>query len=296
MPRSPRDRRRQRVRPPAGEKPGRPHHHRHRRIRRGSTKESMQEYQTHAHRNAARAHALTPAAEIGQPGARLGIHSYICATERARFAGRRTRAPREVSVFSPGPRACLSTHRREFPAKVIGSDTRSDVAVIKIDARDLPVVSIGDDKELQIGEWVLAIGAPFGLENTATAGIVSGTSRAISGESTVPFIQTDVAVNPGNSGGPLFNLSGPGRRHQLHDLQPERRLHGYLVRDSHRRGHGRARAIDQDRARGTRPHWRGGAGRRCLAGQVLQARSPARRADQRRYWGQTPFASKMCQT
>jgi len=100
------------------------------------------------------------------------------------------------------------TDRREFPAKVIGSDTRSDVAVIKIDARDLPVVSIGDDQELQIGEWVLAIGAPFGLENTATAGIVSGTSRAISGESTVPFIQTDVAVNPGNSGGPLFNLRG----------------------------------------------------------------------------------------
>ena len=100
------------------------------------------------------------------------------------------------------------TDRREFPAKVIGSDTRSDVAVIKIDAQDLPVVSIGDDEDLQIGEWVLAIGAPFGLENTATAGIVSGTSRAISGESTVPFIQTDVAVNPGNSGGPLFNLRG----------------------------------------------------------------------------------------
>jgi serine protease Do len=100
------------------------------------------------------------------------------------------------------------TDRREFPAKVIGSDTRSDVAVIKIDARDLPVVSIGDDKALEVGEWVLAIGAPFGLENTATAGIVSGTSRTIGGESPVPFIQTDVAVNPGNSGGPLFNLQG----------------------------------------------------------------------------------------
>jgi serine protease Do len=100
------------------------------------------------------------------------------------------------------------TDRREFPARVIGSDTRSDVAVIKIDARDLPVVRIGDDKALEVGEWVLAIGAPFGLENTATAGIVSGTSRTISGESPVPFIQTDVAVNPGNSGGPLFNLEG----------------------------------------------------------------------------------------
>jgi serine protease Do len=100
------------------------------------------------------------------------------------------------------------TDRREFPAKVVGSDTRSDVAVIKIDARDLPVVRIGDDKALEVGEWVLAIGAPFGLENTATAGIVSGTSRTIGGESPVPFIQTDVAVNPGNSGGPLFNLQG----------------------------------------------------------------------------------------
>ena len=100
------------------------------------------------------------------------------------------------------------TDRREFPAKVVGSDPRTDVAVIKIDAKDLPVVSIGDDRNLKTGEWVLAIGAPFGLENTATAGIVSGTSRAIGGDSIVPFIQTDVAVNPGNSGGPLFNLKG----------------------------------------------------------------------------------------
>jgi len=100
------------------------------------------------------------------------------------------------------------TDRREFPAKVIGSDARTDVAVIKIDAANLPVVKIGDDKQLKTGQWVLAIGAPFGLENTATAGIVSGTSRAVGGESSVPFIQTDVAVNPGNSGGPLFNLNG----------------------------------------------------------------------------------------
>jgi len=100
------------------------------------------------------------------------------------------------------------TDRREFPAKVIGSDARTDVAVIKIDATNLPVVSIGDDRNLKTGEWVLAIGAPFGLENTATAGIISGTSRSIGGDSIVPFIQTDVAVNPGNSGGPLFNLEG----------------------------------------------------------------------------------------
>ena len=98
--------------------------------------------------------------------------------------------------------------RREFPAKVIGTDMRTDVAVIKIDAKDLPVVSIGDDRKIKTGEWVLAIGAPFGLENTATAGIVSGTSRSVGGDSVVPFIQTDVAVNPGNSGGPLFNLQG----------------------------------------------------------------------------------------
>ncbi len=100
------------------------------------------------------------------------------------------------------------TDRREFPAKVIGTDARTDVAVIKIDAQDLPVVSIGDPSALKTGEWVLAIGSPFGLANTATAGIVSATSRSVGGGSPVPFIQTDVAVNPGNSGGPLFNLDG----------------------------------------------------------------------------------------
>ena len=98
--------------------------------------------------------------------------------------------------------------RREFSAKVIGSDERSDVAVIKIDAKDLPTVRIGDPQKLRPGEWVVAIGSPFGLENSATAGIVSATSRAVGGESYVPFIQTDVAVNPGNSGGPLFNMRG----------------------------------------------------------------------------------------
>jgi serine protease Do len=101
------------------------------------------------------------------------------------------------------------TDRREFPAKVIGFDTHSDVAVIKIDAQDLPTVRIGDPQQLRPGEWVLAIGSPFGLDNSATAGIVSATSRAVGGEENyVPFIQTDVAVNPGNSGGPLFNLRG----------------------------------------------------------------------------------------
>jgi serine protease Do len=98
--------------------------------------------------------------------------------------------------------------RREFAAKVIGSDERSDVALIKIDAKNLPTVRIGDPQKLRPGEWVVAIGSPFGLENSATAGIVSATSRAVGGESYVPFIQTDVAVNPGNSGGPLFNMRG----------------------------------------------------------------------------------------
>lgn len=100
------------------------------------------------------------------------------------------------------------TDRREFPAKVIGVDRRTDVAVIKIDARDLPVARLATGNDVKTGDWVLAIGSPFGLENTATAGIVSGTSRAVSVETAVPFIQTDVAVNPGNSGGPLFNLDG----------------------------------------------------------------------------------------
>jgi serine protease Do len=100
------------------------------------------------------------------------------------------------------------TDRREFQAKVIGFDARTDVAVIKIDANNLPTVRIGDPAALRPGQWVLAIGSPFGLDSSATAGIVSATSRAVGGESYVPFIQTDVAVNPGNSGGPLFNLNG----------------------------------------------------------------------------------------
>lgn len=100
------------------------------------------------------------------------------------------------------------TDRREFDAKVIGTDRGTDVAVIKIEASNLPTVEIGDADELEPGQWVLAIGSPFGLENSATAGIVSATSRALGGDSYVPFIQTDVAVNPGNSGGPLFNLDG----------------------------------------------------------------------------------------
>jgi serine protease Do len=100
------------------------------------------------------------------------------------------------------------TDKREYRAKVLGVDKRSDVAVIKIDAKNLPTVRLGNPADMQVGEWVLAIGSPFGFENTATAGIVSAKSRNLPGDTYVPFIQTDVAVNPGNSGGPLFNARG----------------------------------------------------------------------------------------
>ncbi|HEY0842374.1 DegQ family serine endoprotease [Methylotenera sp.] len=98
--------------------------------------------------------------------------------------------------------------KREFKAKIIGADKRTDVALVKIDATGLPKVVIGDPNKLKVGEWVAAIGSPFGLENTMTAGIVSAKGRALPQENFVPFIQTDVAINPGNSGGPLFNLAG----------------------------------------------------------------------------------------
>jgi serine protease Do len=100
------------------------------------------------------------------------------------------------------------TDKREFRAKVIGVDKATDVAVLKIAATDLPVVRLGDATKVQVGEWVLAIGSPFGFENSATAGVVSARARSLPGEGYVPFLQTDVAVNPGNSGGPLFNLAG----------------------------------------------------------------------------------------
>jgi serine protease Do len=106
----------------------------------------------------------------------------------------------EVTVF-------LTDHR-EYSAKVLGSDVRSDVAVIKIEAQNLPTVKLGDSRTLRVGEWVLAIGAPFGFENSATQGIVSAEGRTLPESGYVPFIQTDVPINPGNSGGPLFNMQG----------------------------------------------------------------------------------------
>jgi len=98
--------------------------------------------------------------------------------------------------------------RRELKAEVIGVDPRSDVALLKIDATGLPVVNIGESGDLEVGEWVLAIGSPFGFDHSATAGIVSAKGRSLPRENYVPFIQTDVAINPGNSGGPLFNQAG----------------------------------------------------------------------------------------
>lgn len=100
--------------------------------------------------------------------------------------------------------------RRELVAKLIGSDPRTDIAVLKVEANDLPAVTIGSPEKLQVGEWVLAIGSPFGFEQSVTAGIVSAKGRSLpgSGGNYVPFIQTDVAINPGNSGGPLFNMDG----------------------------------------------------------------------------------------
>jgi len=100
------------------------------------------------------------------------------------------------------------TDKREFKAKVLGADKRTDVALIKIEASHLPVAKLGDSVKLKVGEWVVAIGSPFGFENTVTAGIVSAKGRSLAHENFVPFIQTDVAINPGNSGGPLFNMKG----------------------------------------------------------------------------------------
>ncbi|CAB3755257.1 Periplasmic serine endoprotease DegP [Paraburkholderia humisilvae] len=100
------------------------------------------------------------------------------------------------------------TDKREFKGKVVGTDALSDVALIKIDADDLPVVVTGNPQRVDVGDWVMAIGSPYGFANTVTSGIVSAKSRSLPGEAYVPFIQTDVPINPGNSGGPLFDLRG----------------------------------------------------------------------------------------
>src|ERR1700676_4665666 len=101
-----------------------------------------------------------------------------------------------------------TTDKREYRAKVVGADKQSDVAVLKIDAKNLPVVKIGDPNGSKVGQWVVAIGSPYGFDNTVTSGIISAKSRSLPNENYTPFIQTDVPVNPGNLGGPLFNLQG----------------------------------------------------------------------------------------
>jgi len=98
--------------------------------------------------------------------------------------------------------------RRELTARLIGADKRSDLALLKVEAEDLPVVRLGHSRNLKVGEWVVAIGSPFGFDHSVTAGIVSAKGRSLPGDNYVPFIQTDVAINPGNSGGPLFNMAG----------------------------------------------------------------------------------------
>lgn len=100
------------------------------------------------------------------------------------------------------------TDKREFKAKVVGQDKRTDVALLKLEASGLPTVKIGDADQARVGEWVVAVGSPFGFDNTVTAGIISAKARRLPDETYVPFLQTDVAINPGNSGGPLFNLAG----------------------------------------------------------------------------------------
>lgn len=100
------------------------------------------------------------------------------------------------------------TDRRQLEAELVGRDATIDVALLKVDAEDLPTVEVGDPRDLRVGEWVVAIGSPFGFENSVTAGIVSAKGRSLPSDNYTNFIQTDVAVNPGNSGGPLFNLEG----------------------------------------------------------------------------------------
>jgi serine protease Do len=147
-----------------------------------------------------------------------------------RFGGGRNIVPRQMPVHGLGsgfiidPNGLIMTNahvvkgadevtvkltdRREYRAKVLGADPKTDIAVIRIDAHNLPAVSLGSSKQLKVGEWVLAIGSPFGFDNSVTAGVVSATGRSLPNDAAVPFIQTDVAVNPGNSGGPLFNAKG----------------------------------------------------------------------------------------
>ena len=121
---------------------------------------------------------------------------------------------------------------RELPAKVVGRDSKTDIALLKVEATGLTVIPLGDSSASQVGEPVMAIGNPFGLDQTVTTGIVSATGRAIGSGPYDDFIQTDASINPGNSGGPLINAR-PGHRHQHGDLLAERRVGGHRLRHPH---------------------------------------------------------------
>ena len=151
--------------------------------------------------------------------------------------------------------------RREFDAKVLGADSVTDVAVLRIEATGLPTVRLGDPRKLEVGDPVLAIGAPYGLEQSVTKGIVSAKGRSLPGDSAiVPFIQTDAAVNPGNSGGPLFDGSGAvvGINAQIYSQSGG--FQGLSFRHSHRRGAEGARPDRRDRQGQPRPAGRAGSG------------------------------------
>ena len=163
------------------------------------------------------------------------------------------------------------TDRREFPARVLGTDPKTDIAVLKIDAKNLPTVPLGSASDLKVGEWVLAIGSPFGFENSVTAGVVSAKGRSLPDDSFVPFIQTDVAVNPGNSGGRCSTRVARWGD-QLADLQPHRRLPGPVVRDPDRSGQQDQRPDRRHRQGEPRPAGCRGSGGEPDLGRFVQAR------------------------
>ncbi|MCP5277846.1 MAG: trypsin-like peptidase domain-containing protein [Thiobacillus sp.] len=167
----------------------------------------------------------------GQGPAVVNVRVFRAKTGRASEEGRQDRPlptpPRETGLgsgFVVSPNGVILTNghvvagaeklavrfadKRELPARIVGVDPLTDVAVLKVEARNLPVVTLGDSSKLEVGQWVLAIGAPLGLERTATQGIISALGRTLPNDSYVPFIQTDVPINQGNSGGPLFDLAG----------------------------------------------------------------------------------------
>ncbi len=182
--------------------------------------------------------------------------------------------------------------RREFKAKVLGADKTSDIAVLKIEAHGLPAVRMGNSDKLGVGDYVLAIGAPFGLEETATAGIVSATGRSLPGDGAVPFIQTDAAVNPGNSGGPLFDSSGAvvGINSQIYTNSGGYQGVSFAIPDQSRARRGTADR--EDRQSRARPSRHRDPKHQSVAGAVLQvelalrrARRPSRAGQRRRPCG-----------